>query len=407
METFKGSVTSPKGFLAASTAAGIKYNDRSDMAMIYSKLPCVCAGTFTTNVVKAAPVKWDMRITEESGNARAVIINAGIANACTGETGMNHCRETAMTVSKIMNIPENAVLVASTGVIGMELPIDKLCAGIGQMVPKLSDTAEAGTKAARAIMTTDTVPKHIAVSFEAGGKTVTVGGMCKGSGMIHPNMCTMLGFITTDAAITKHLLTKALKEDIKDTYNMVSVDGDTSTNDTVLILANGAAENPMIDTENEDYAKFRQALNIVNTYLCKKIAGDGEGATALFEVKIIGADTKTNAVMLAKAVVTSSLTKAAIYGRDANWGRILCAMGYSGVDFDPEKVDLYFESANGKLKIIENGVSTGYDEAEATKILDCEAVTAIADVKMGDAKATAWGCDLTYDYVKINADYRS
>ena len=407
METFKGSVTSPKGFLAASTAAGIKYKDRTDMAMIYSKTPCVCAGTFTTNIVKAAPVKWDMAIAETSDYAQAVVINAGIANACTGAKGMNHCRETAKAVSEMMHIPENAVFVASTGVIGMDVPIDKICAGINAMVPKLSETAEAGGDAARAIMTTDTVPKHIAVSFEAGGKTVTVGGMCKGSGMIHPNMCTMLGFITTDAAISKELLTKALKEDIKDTYNMVSVDGDTSTNDTVLILANGEAKNPLIDTENEDYAKFKEALNIVNTYLCKKIAGDGEGATALFEVKIVGADTKENAVKLAKSVVTSSLTKAAIYGHDANWGRILCAMGYAGVNFDPEKVVLYFESDNGSLKIIENGVSTGYDEAEATHILDCEAVTAIADVKMGSAAVTAWGCDLTYDYVKINADYRS
>lgn len=407
MDTFKGSVTSPKGFYAASTAAGIKYKDRADMAMIYSKTPCVCAGTFTTNIVKAAPVKWDMNIVETSEYVHAVVINAGIANACTGEKGLKHCSETAQTVSETMNISENSVLVASTGVIGMEVPMDKICAGIGQMAPELSETLEAGTKAARAIMTTDTVPKHIAVSFEAGGKTVTVGGMCKGSGMIHPNMCTMLGFITTDAAITKELLTKALKEDVKDTYNMVSVDGDTSTNDTVLLLANGEAKNPLIDTENEDYEKFKTALNTVNTYLSKKIAGDGEGATALFEVKIIGADTKENAVTLAKSVVTSSLTKAAIYGHDANWGRILCAMGYSGVSFDPEKVDLYFESAVGKLKIIENGVSTGYDEAEASRILDCEAVTAIADIKMGEAAATAWGCDLTYDYVKINADYRS
>lgn len=407
MKIFKGSVTSPKGFYAASTAAGIKYKDRADMAMIYSKTPCVCAGTFTTNIVKAAPVKWDMNIVKTSECVHAVVVNAGIANACTGEKGLKHCSETAQTVSQAMNISESSVLVASTGVIGMEVPMDKICAGIGQMVPKLSETPEAGTKAARAIMTTDTVPKHIAVSFEAGGKTVTVAGMCKGSGMIHPNMCTMLGFITTDAAITKELLTKALKDDVKDTYNMVSVDGDTSTNDTVLLLANGEADNPLIDTENEDYENFKAALNTVNTYLSKKIAGDGEGATALFEVKIIGADTKANAVTLAKSVVTSSLTKAAIYGHDANWGRILCAMGYSGVSFDPEKVDLYFESANGKLKIIENGVSTGYDEAEASRILDCEAVTAIADVKMGEAAATAWGCDLTYDYVKINADYRS
>ena len=256
-------------------------------------------------------------------------------------------------------------------------------------------------------MTTDTVPKEIAVEFILGGKTVTMGGMCKGSGMIHPNMCTMLGFITTDAAISKELLQEALSEDIKDTYNMVSVDGDTSTNDTVLLLANGMAGNPEITEKGEDFETFRKALNTVNTYLCRKIAGDGEGATALFEVKIIGAKTKQDAVTLSKSVVTSSLTKAAIYGHDANWGRILCAMGYSGVQFDPEVVDLYFESAAGKIKIMENGVSTGYSEEEATKILSEPEVTAIADVKMGDAKATAWGCDLTYDYVKINADYRS
>lgn len=225
--------------------------------------------------------------------------------------------------------------------------------------------------------------------------------------MIHPNMCTMLGFITTDAAISKEMLQAALSEDVKDTYNMVSVDGDTSTNDTVLLLANGLAGNPEITEKGEDFETFKKALNTVNTYLCRKIAGDGEGATALFEVKILGAKTKEDAVTLSKSVVTSSLTKAAIYGHDANWGRILCAMGYSGVQFDPEVVDLYFESAAGKIKIMENGVSTGYSEEEATKILSEPEVTAIADVKMGDASATAWGCDLTYDYVKINADYRS
>ena len=407
METFKGSVTSAKGFYAASTAAGIKYKDRSDMAMIYSKEPCVCAGTFTTNIVKAAPVKWDMRIVEESPFVQAVVVNAGIANACTGEEGLAHCWETAQTVSKIMGIPEEAVLVASTGVIGMQVPIDKICAGVGQMVPKLSDGKEAGTKAARAIMTTDTVPKHIAVSFKIDGRTVTIGGMCKGSGMIHPNMCTMLSFLTTDAAISKELLTEALKESVQETYNMVSVDGDTSTNDTVLLMANGMAGNPVIDKKDESYEKFIQALDTVNTYLCKRIAGDGEGATALLEVKIIGAATKSDAVKLAKSVVTSNLVKTAIYGHDANWGRILCAMGYAGVDFDPEQVDLYFESANGKIKIIEDGVSTGYSEEEATQILTSDAVTAIADVKMGKASATAWGCDLTNDYVQINADYRS
>ena len=289
----------------------------------------------------------------------------------------------------------------------MQVPIEKIKNGVKMMVPVLSGEISAGTDAAKAIMTTDTVHKEVAVEIEIGGKTVTIGGMCKGSGMIHPNMCTMLGFVTTDISISKELLMEALKEDVKDTYNMISVDGDTSTNDTVLLLANGMAGNEEITEKNQDYETFKKALNYVNTTLSKKIAGDGEGATALFEVKVIGAATKEEAVILSKSVVTSSLTKAAIYGHDANWGRILCALGYSGVSFDPEKVDLYFESRAGKIKIIENGVSTGYSEEEATKILSEDEVTAIADMKMGDASATAWGCDLTYDYVKINADYRS
>ena len=289
----------------------------------------------------------------------------------------------------------------------MQIPMERIKEGIKTMAPRLSREVEAGTQAAKAIMTTDTVKKEVAVQVEIGGKTVTVGGMCKGSGMIHPNMCTMLGFVTTDAAISKEMLQAALSEDVKDTYNMVSVDGDTSTNDTVLLLANGMAGNPEITKKDEHYEIFKQALNYVNTCLAKKIAGDGEGATALFEVKVIGAESKEQAVTLSKSVVTSSLTKAAIYGHDANWGRILCAMGYSGAQFNPEKVDLYFESRAGKIKIIENGVSTGYSEEEATKILSEDEVTAIADIKMGDASATAWGCDLTYDYVKINADYRS
>ena len=242
---------------------------------------------------------------------------------------------------------------------------------------------------------------------EIDGKKVTIGGMCKGSGMIHPNMCTMLGFVTTDVNISKELLQEALSDSVKDTYNMVSVDGDTSTNDTVLLLANAQAQNAEITEKNEDYAKFTEALGYVNTWLAKHIAADGEGATALFEVKVIHAESKEQAVTLSKSIITSNLTKAAIFGHDANWGRILCAMGYSGAQFDPEKVDLYFESAAGSLKIIEDGVATGYSEEEATKILSEKEVTAIADIKMGDAEATAWGCDLTYDYVKINADYRS
>ena len=407
MKIIDGGVTAAKGFKAASTAAEIKYKGRTDMAMVFSEVPCVAAGTFTTNVVKAAPVRWDQDIVYNHPGARAVICNSGIANACTGEEGFGYCKETAKAASESLGIPEDSVLVASTGVIGMQLPIDRIANGVKAMAPKLEGSREAGLEAAKAIMTTDTEKKEAAVEIEIGGKTVTVGGMCKGSGMIHPNMCTMLGFITSDVDISKELLQEALSEDIKDTYNMVSVDGDTSTNDTVLLLANGQAGNPKITEKNADYEEFKKALNYVNTTLAKKIAGDGEGATALFEVKVIGAATKAEAVTLSKSVVTSSLTKAAIYGHDANWGRILCALGYSGVQFDPEKVDLYFESKAGKIKIIENGVSTGYSEEEATKILSEEAVTAIADMKMGDASATAWGCDLTYDYIKINADYRS
>lgn len=407
MKQITGGVTAAKGFLAASVAAGIKYKDRKDMAMLYSEVPCKAAGTFTTNIVKAAPVLWDKKIVQESAFAQAVVINAGIANACTGAEGMGYCEQTSVCAGELLKIPVDAVLVASTGVIGMQLPIDRIQNGIAAMVPKLDGSIEAGHAAAQAIMTTDTHEKEIAVQFEVGGKTVTLGGMCKGSGMIHPNMCTMLGFVTTDLAISKELLEEALSEDVKDTFNMISVDGDTSTNDTLLLLANGLAGNEEITEKNEDYENFCKALNFVNTELAKMMAGDGEGATALFEVKVVNAETKEQAKVLSKSVICSSLTKAAIFGHDANWGRILCAMGYSGAQFDPDKVDLYFESDAGSLKIIENGVALDYSEAEATKILSEPAVTAIADIKMGSAEATAWGCDLTYDYVKINADYRS
>ena len=407
MKQISGGVTAAKGFCAASTAAGIKYKDRKDMALIFSKTPCKAAGTFTTNIVKAAPVKWDQKIVAESACAHAVVVNAGIANACTGQEGMDYCSKTADHAAELLKIPADSVLVASTGVIGMQLPMDRIKDGVSAMIPELSDANEAGHQASLAIMTTDTHEKEVAVEIELGGKTVTIGGMCKGSGMIHPNMCTMLSFVTTDAAITKELLQEALSEDVKDTYNMISVDGDTSTNDTCLLLANGEAGNAEISEKNEDYRKFAEALNFVNTTLAKQMAGDGEGATALFEVKVIHAKDKEQAKVLSKSVITSNLTKAAIYGHDANWGRILCAMGYSGAVFDPEKVDLYFSSKNGEIKIIENGVALDYSEEEATKILSAEAVTATADIKMGDASATAWGCDLTYDYVKINADYRS
>ena len=407
IQTIDGGVTAAKGFEAASAAAGIKYQGRDDMALIYSETPCRAAGTFTKNVVKAAPVKWDQKIVAESPYVQAVVVNSGIANACTGAEGYGYCEETAKEAAKVFSVPENAVLVASTGVIGMQLPMDRLKKGISLLKEAKGTGAEKGTAAAKAIMTTDTVHKEIAVQVELGGRIVTIGGMCKGSGMIHPNMCTMLAFVTTDAAISKELLQRAVSADVKDTFNMISVDGDTSTNDTLLVLANGLAGNPEITEENEDYRAFAKALSEVNTYLAKKMAGDGEGATALFEVKIIGAETKEQAVTLSKSVVTSSLVKAAIYGHDANWGRILCAMGYSGAQFDPEKVDLFFESAAGRIQIIENGVAVDYSEEEATRILSEPEVTAIADVKLGTESATAWGCDLTYDYVKINADYRS
>ena len=402
-----GGVTAARGFKAASTAAGIKYKDRQDMAMIYSQEPCRSAGTFTTNVVKAAPVKWDKNQVTSGAPARAVVINAGIANACTGEEGMGYCGQTAEAAALALGISAESVLVASTGVIGMQLPMDRITAGVKAMAPLLDGSLESGTGASRAIMTTDTKNKEVAVRFELGGTTVTMGGMCKGSGMIHPNMCTMLSFVTTDAAISKELLQEALSQDIQDTYNMISVDGDTSTNDTVLLLANGLAGNKEITEKNEDYHTFCRALKIVNETLAKKMAGDGEGCTALFEVKVVGAETKEQAKILAKSVICSSLTKAAIFGHDANWGRILCAMGYSGAQFDPEKVDLFFESAAGKMQIIKDGVAVDYSEEQATRILSEPEVTAVADIKMGDAKAAAWGCDLTFDYVKINADYRS
>ena len=403
----EGGVTAAKGFLAASCAAGIKYQGRQDMAMIYSELPCKSAGTFTTNVVKAAPVKWDRKQVESGEAAQAVVVNAGIANACTGEEGMEYCRRTAAAAGAALGIAPGAVLVASTGVIGKQLPMDRIEAGVKMLAKDLGSGLDKGEAASRAIMTTDTKNKQVAVQVELGGALVTVGGMCKGSGMIHPNMCTMLSFVTTDAAISKELLVEALREDIKDTYNMISVDGDTSTNDTVLLLANGMAGNKEIADKDEDYQRFCQALHVVNETLAKQMAGDGEGCTALFEVTVKGAESKAQAVTLAKSVITSNLTKAAIFGHDANWGRILCAMGYSGAEFDPEKVDLFFESAAGKLQIIENGVALDYSEEEATKILSESEVTAVADIKMGDFTATAWGCDLTFDYVKINADYRS
>ena len=407
MEIVKGGVTAAKGFEAAGVEAQIKYQNRVDMALIYSTAPCKTAGTFTTNVVKAGPVIWDRDIVNKSPYAQAVVVNTGIANACTGQQGLDYCRQEAQTAAALLNIPENAVLVGSTGVIGKQLPIDRIKAGIEQLVKAKADTIEAGTMAAKGIMTTDTISKEIAVSFDINGKKVTLGGMSKGSGMIHPNMCTMLAYITTDAAISKELLQEALSASVADTYNMISVDGDTSTNDTCLILANALAGNEEITQKSEAYDKFCEALNYVNTFLAKKMAGDGEGATALFATKVYNASTKQDAKTLAKSVIGSNLTKAAIYGHDANWGRILCALGYSGVQFNPEKVDVFVESKAGKIQLCKDGLEADYSEEQATKILSEPEVTVLVDMKNGTSEATAWGCDLTYDYVKINADYRS
>lgn len=407
MKRIQGGVTAAKGFKATGYAAGIKYKERTDMAMVTSSVPCRAAGTFTTNVVKAACVKWDQKIVKESPFAQAVVVNSGIANACTGKQGFDACEATAKAVEEALSIPKDACLVASTGVIGMQLPVDRLVKGVRAMAPALKETAEAGTEAAKAIMTTDTVSKEIAVTFEIDGKEVTLGGMAKGSGMIHPNMCTMLAFLCTDLNISKTLLQEALSDVVVDSFNMISVDGDTSTNDTLLLLSNGLAGNAEITERDENYEIFKNALKEVCTELAQMLAGDGEGATALFEAKVIHADTKEHARTLAKSVICSNLSKAAIFGHDANFGRFLCALGYSGVSFDPENMELCLMNATDKMLIFKDGSAVDYSEEQATKLLSAEKVTVYVDMKMGEEEATAWGCDLSYDYVKINADYRS
>lgn len=407
MEMITGGVTAAKGFEAAGCEAGVKYENRKDMALVYSQSPCTVAGVFTSNVAKAAPVRWDKNVVTNSPYAQAVIVNTGIANAGTGTAGYNCCRQTAQCLAETLDIPLDSVLVASTGVIGMQVPMDKITEGIRKLAGLKAEGVQAGTTAAEAILTTDTMSKEAAVQLEIGGKTVTVGGMCKGSGMIHPDMCTMLGFLTTDIAISKELLQEALRENVVDTFNMISVDGDTSTNDTLVILANGMAENPEITSKNEDYEKFREALNYVNTTLARMMAGDGEGATALFETKVVHAKTKEDARKLSKSVICSSLSKAAVFGHDANCGRFLCALGYAGVEFDPNHLDVFLESEDRSLLVYRDGNVTDYSEEEATQILSAPEVRVLVDMKEGDGEATAWGCDLTYDYVKINADYRS
>ena len=404
----EGGVTAAKGFSAASTAAQIKYKGRTDMAMIYSASPCTAAGTFTRNVVKAAPVIWDRDLVQSGKPMHAVVVNSGIANACTGQEGLDYCRQTAEAAAENLKISADSVLVGSTGVIGFQLPIDRIKTGVAALAKGLGTDAEHGTAAAKAIMTTDTHKKECACTFDIDGRTVTVGGMSKGSGMIHPKMCTMLAYVTTDAAVEADVLQTAVSAIVDETFNMISVDGDTSTNDTQLVLANGEAGKEVISAaQGTAYEALYEAIHMICRELDMQMAGDGEGATKLIEVNVQGMDTIKNARILAKSVICSSLTKAAVYGSDANWGRILCALGYAGVDFDPNELQLYFVDGDKNMLIFTDGAAADYSEEEATELLKKEKVTILAAFHMGEASATAWGCDLTYDYVKINADYRS
>ena len=406
MKKLNGGVTAAKGYMAAAAAAGIKYRGRTDMALVYSRTPAVCAGTFTTNVVKAAPVYWDKEIVAKGNAVHAVVLNSGIANACTGKEGKERNFYMASEIAGQLGVKPEEVLTASTGVIGVLMEKSPLSKGAELLKKALSDTKEAGTEAAEAIMTTDTVSKEAAACFEADGKTVTLGGMSKGSGMIHPNMATMLSVTTTDAAISAGDLQELVSEIVSDTFNMISVDRDTSTNDTYLVLANGES-GVEIKKGTKAYEDFREALFYVSCELAKKMAGDGEGCTKLLEVQVTHCQSKDKAKALSKSVITSNLVKTAVYGSDANWGRILCALGYAGVDFHPDKVDVTIKAEGEELMLVRDGVAADYSEEKATKLLSQKEVTVICDMKEGEASATAWGCDLTYDYVKINGDYRS
>lgn len=401
-----GGVTAAKGFLAAGVYVGIK-KKKKDMALVYSEVPANVAGTFTTNVVKAAPVLWDQSVIAKNETVRAMVLNSGVANACTGALGDNHNARMAGAVAHALNIKDTEVLTASTGVIGVQLPIDTIELGVPKLVKALGRECGAGADAAEAIMTTDTYKKECCVQVTIDGCTVTVGGMAKGSGMIHPNMATMLGVITTDVAISKAMLQQAVREVVADTFNMISVDRDTSTNDSFVCLSNGLSGNEEITTNDTAYHVFYEALHEVAMKLSKSMAADGEGATKLLEVTVVGAKTKEDAKQLSKSVISSNLVKTAIFGTDANWGRILCAMGYSGVIFDPYQVDITLVGSNESLLLVQNGLATGYLETKATQLLSQRQVTLMVDIKMGEMSATAWGCDLTYDYIKINGDYRS
>ena len=395
-----GSVTSPRGFTAAAVAAEIKYTGRTDLAVVYSKVPAQAAAVYTLNRFKAAP----LQVTEQNisnGIAQAIVVNSGIANAGMGAEGMRLAREMSDCAAEALNIAKDDVIIASTGVIGMPLPMDKVKNGIQKVSKALY--ADGGHDAAKAIMTTDTVCKEMAVQLRIDGKVVTIGAMAKGSGMIHPNMATMLGSITTDVNIDNKALQAAFKANIDDSFNMVSVDGDTSTNDMVAILANGQAGNTLLTEESPDFPAFKEALREICIAMAQKIAGDGEGATKLVECTVTGAATKEDARLAAKAIIASSLVKTAIYGNDANWGRIACAAGYSGAQFDPDKVNIFI----GDVQVAQNGMGLEFDEAKATETLKQKKVNILVKFNIGNEEATAWGCDLTYDYVSINADYRS
>ena len=404
-----GGISAPLGFEAASCAAGIKYADRADMALIYSKTPCRAAGTFTKNVVKAAPVLWDKKIIDDENPVQAIVVNAGIANACTGDEGWDACAQTAKSASQQLSISPENVLIGSTGVIGMQLPMDAIKRGIDIMTHELSHSREAAHKAACAIMTTDTVPKEAACEGIIQGKRVRVGGMAKGSGMIHPDMCTMLAYITTDVSISTPLLKKAVQKAADISFNMISVDGDTSTNDTFIALANGNAENVCIDEENDDYELFCSLLEKVCLDLAKMMARDGEGATKLIMCTVSNASSLHQARVLARSVISSNLTKAAMFGRDANWGRILCALGYAGVNFDPSRTSVSFASDASKedLLVFSQGSPCEFSEERAAELLSCDTIHIKVDLHEGEFEACAFGCDLTHEYVSINADYRS
>ena len=404
MKIITGGVCAAKGFTAGGIHCGIRKNrTKRDLALIVSDTPAAAAAVYTTNLVKGAPLTVTKTHLQD-GTARAIICNSGNANTCNAD-GIEIAEAMSAAVATALDIKATDVVVASTGVIGQPLDLTPIVNGIPALVASLSD--QGGDAAAEGIMTTDTVKKDVAVEFELGGKTCRIGGIAKGSGMIHPNMATMLVFITTDAAISPAMLQKALSGDIADTFNMVSVDGDTSTNDMVTVLANGRAGNPEITAEGEDFAVFMKALNTVTVTLCRMIAGDGEGATKLLECRVTGAADVKTAKTVAKSVICSSLLKAAMFGADANWGRVLCAIGYSGAAVDVNKVDVAFRSAKGTVEVCKNGAGIPFSEEIAKEILLEKEIDILIGLNSGTAAATAWGCDLTYDYVKINGDYRT